>query len=293
MAELQDFDLDPASPASASPASEPPAPKPPRRQQSIVPLMIGALAVAAVIVAVFWFLSRRVDTREPGPEATPAPSDATGAPAQPAPRNEADLPMAVEPLPRLAESDGFVRELLRRLSSHSLMPRWLAPPYLIERFVATVENIGTGTSPATHLGPLAPAGSYRAVRRDGTLEPDPANGLRHQALTQVFTAMDPDAAAATYRRLRPLFQEAYAELGYPDSDFDEALADAINTLLVTPVPESPAALEKMVTSYRYVDPDLEALPASQKAFLRMGPDNMRKIKIQLQAIADALDLNVR
>ncbi|MDX1385570.1 MAG: DUF3014 domain-containing protein, partial [Thermoanaerobaculia bacterium] len=153
-------------------------------------------------------------------------------------------------------------------------------------------NIDTGAWPASHLRSLAPQGAYRAVEVNGTLQPDPANSLRHEALVQVFTAVDPNAAAAVVRRIRPLLQEAYADLGYPDGDFEEALEGAVSRLLATPIPERPPALEKMVTSYRYVDPELEALDPAQKAFLRMGSENMRKVRSQLIAIARALDLDI-
>lgn len=274
-----------AAGSSGSPADEQGKPA------GLMPLMIGAVVVAIVIVAAFWLLSRNVET--PGTQQSTAASD----PAPPAEEDDPTLvaaePADLEPLPPLAESDGFVRALVRRLSSHPSMATWLASPYLVERFVATIENIATGTNPASHLGTIAPKGSYRAINRAGTLEPAPANSRRHELLTQVFTSLDPAAVASTYRRLRPLLQESYAELGYPDGSFDEALADAMRTMLATPTPNRPPALERGVASFSYVNPDLEALPPAQKAFLRMGPENMRRIKTQLQAFADALDMNVR
>jgi hypothetical protein len=40
--------------------------------------------------------------------------------------------------------------------------------------------------------------------------------------------------------------------------------------------------------YKYADPELEALPDAQKLLLRMGPDNILKLKTKLQQIQSAL-----
>ena len=40
--------------------------------------------------------------------------------------------------------------------------------------------------------------------------------------------------------------------------------------------------------YRYADPQLEQLSAVQKQLLRMGPDNIRRIKAQARVIRSGL-----
>ena len=52
-------------------------------------------------------------------------------------------------------------------------------------------------------------------------------------------------------------------------------------VLATPVLDEPQALKLDVTTYEYVDRELEALPSLQKQLLRMGPDNLQR----LQAVA--------
>lgn len=287
MSDLEDFDLGRDSSASQSgPPTSPPTP-PPRK--SILPLVGVGLAVVAVLVTVFWLLSRDVEPLTPTsatePENASGEGDTTGE------EDRADTP-SVESLPPLAESDGFVRVLLRELTDHPVLPTWLAPPYLVKRLAAAVENVGLGASPVSHLAALAPAGPYRALDRNGLLEPDPSSYRRYDLMAQVFSSLDADTCANVYRRLRPLFQEAYADLGYPDQNFDDALAEAMSVVLSTPIPAQPPALEKMVESYRYVDPELESLTAAQKHFLRMGPGNMRRVKAQLRQIAAALELEV-
>lgn len=40
--------------------------------------------------------------------------------------------------------------------------------------------------------------------------------------------------------------------------------------------------------YQYADPELEGLSSVQKQLMRMGPDNIRLIKAQAQALRDDL-----
>ena len=43
---------------------------------------------------------------------------------------------------------------------------------------------------------------------------------RYDRAVNAFTSIDPAGAAMTYREIKPLIQEAYADLGFPDDDFD-------------------------------------------------------------------------
>lgn len=283
MPELHDFDL-----GGRGSASSPSPPEPPRRRSGYLPYAAVGLVVAAAIVGLFWFLSREVSP--PAPTA-PSEAEAPSATGEETAGKAREAP--VEPLPPLSESDDFVRRQVGALGSDPALAGWLAPTDLVERFAASVENIGLGASPASHLAALAPKGDFEVQESDGRLVATPATYARYDLVTRVFTALDPRACAQVYRRLRPLLQEAYAALGYPDGDFDEAVAGAVGLLLDTPVPAEPPALEAMVSSYRYVDPALESLPAAQKQFLRFGSDNMRRVKAQLRRLADELELDLR
>jgi hypothetical protein len=285
MSDLHDFDLD----GSDSEPSKTPSPPQEPEGPGYLPLVAGALLVAAIIVLVFWFLSR--DAEVPAPGRDDDPGAGTSQESAPPPEQAPAAP-TVEPLPSLAESDGFVRNLLRRLSDHPALGEWLATPYLVESFVAAIENLSLGASPARHLSAFAPDGSFEAEQSADGLTATAATYARYDLVTGVFARLDPRASADVYRRLKPLLQEAYAELGYPDRDFDEAVTTTIRMLLATPTPASAPALERTVASFRYADPALEELPAAQKQFLRLGPANMTRIKAQLRRLADELELDV-
>jgi hypothetical protein len=85
-----------------------------------------------------------------------------------------------------------------------------------------------------------------------------------------------------------VIEEAYRELGYPGTEFQETLEEAIDVLLKTPIPEGEILLEEKVTTYTFADPNLEALSDIRKHFLRMGPQNVRKIKAKLREIKEVL-----
>jgi hypothetical protein len=90
--------------------------------------------------------------------------------------------------------------------------------------------------------------------------------------------------------LKPRIADAYRELGYPQGDFDRVLERALGVLLSTPEVDSRVALSPKVMSYGYSDPKLESLPAAQKQFLRMGPQNVSKVRAKLEEIAMLLNL---
>lgn len=87
--------------------------------------------------------------------------------------------------------------------------------------------------------------------------------------------------------MKPLFQQAFRKLGYPDRDFQDTLIEAMINLLATPVVEKDIILidsEKGI-NYLMVDEVLEKLNPAQKHLLRMGPENTLKIQKKLREIA--------
>jgi hypothetical protein len=313
MPNLDDFDLRPGDPGNPRrprprprddaweppPAEGPPledsAPRLLRHQDDDLPSRSRAVGIAVVLilalglVVAFWLMSRRVEPPEPGTFAESRPEQSSPATAD-APPRAAELEA---PLPPLDQSDDLVRRLVGGLVDHPALAGWLANGGLLRTFAAAVENASLGQSPAPNLRFLAPSGAYPVLEAgDGGLVPDPAGYARYDLVTDVFTAAEPAAVAAVYRRVGGLVQEAFADLGYPDQSIDSALASAIELLVATPIPESPPALERAVNSYRYADPRLEELAPVQKQLLRMGPDNARRIRAQLRRIAAELELGI-
>jgi hypothetical protein len=188
-------------------------------------------------------------------------------------------------LPPLEESDSLVRDLVSRLSSHPQVAAWLTTDHLVRNFTVTVVNIADGRSPAVHLKAVAPQGGF--TTQGSTSDPyiDPATYARYNTHADAVAGIDARGAARLYATLRPRIDEAYAELGAPDKDFDRTLERAIVELLETPIVESPIQLEGDSVAYTFADARLESLSAAQRQFLRMGPRNMRLVKAKLREIA--------
>ena len=82
--------------------------------------------------------------------------------------------------------------------------------------------------------------------------------------------------------------EAWAEIGPPDTPLDTALGRAIDGLLAAH--EIPADAEVILEGglYRYVDPALEAATPAQKHLMRMGPENAGKVRAALRRLRGVL-----
>ncbi|MGH7899525.1 MAG: DUF3014 domain-containing protein [Candidatus Binatia bacterium] len=246
----------------------------------LIPLLMG--------IGAYVYLSR--DVRGTAP-ATP-PSAATPivrAPIAPPPPTAPPTPPRT-PLPSLDKSDALIRQLAAALSSHPAFASWLVTDGLIRRFVVVVDNVSEGKLPHKHVPFLTPKGRFQTVERGGRTFVDPRSYSRYDGTAEAIVSLDTDGSAELYRRVRPLIQDAYRDLGYPNRNFDDALARAIERLLRTPIPEGDVAVRPAVKSVKYEKPELESLTPAQKQFLRMGPENMKRIKQKLRELAEALGL---
>ena len=252
-----------------------------RRQRNAAIAIVVALLVGAGV----WLWLRSGDGGEASPRAGDV-GDAAAAPAGPA-------DSALD-LPELDASDAFVRDVVAGLSSRPQLAEWLATDRLVRRFVGSVVQVAAGLSPRDELEFMEPEGSF-AVREPG--EPsaaavvDPASYRRYDPVAATFVSLDTEGTAELYRRLRPLFREAYRDLGFSEGSFDGVMARAFETLLAVPVPEGPIrVVPSGADAYEFRDPALEDLAPAQKHLLRMGPENVRRVQAKLRELAGALDL---
>jgi hypothetical protein len=193
------------------------------------------------------------------------------------------------PLPPLAESDGFVRQIAQALSSHPEFARWIARNGLVRTLTVVVDNVANGETPRPHLEFLAPKQRFKASgRRPRQIVPDPAGFKGYDAFADVIGALDANAVAAAYRSVEPLFDVAYEELGHPEGGFRKGLDRAMKALLAVPVLRDDVALVPHAIGFRYVDPKLETLTPAQKQFLRIGPRNVRIVQGKLEELQAAL-----
>jgi hypothetical protein len=254
--------------------SPPPLTDEPRRPS----LWVAFVVLAALIAGVAYFLYGR--------HPLPVEQERSARAAEAPPKAQAPL----EPLPALDASDALTRSLLQQLSSHPQLAAWLLTNDLIRKFTAIVDRIAIGASPAKPAAFAKPSQPFHATGSGDSLRIDPQSYDRYNTLAAVVDSLDVDGSARTYQRLKPLINQAYRELGYPDEDFDRKLSMAIARLLDTPVPTGPAALKATSVSYQFADPELESLSSPQKQLLRMGPQNMQIVQAKLRAFAKAAGL---
>jgi len=240
---------------------------------------VVALLLLAGGAAWYWFQVR------PDPE-TPTPTTMERE------RPDGDLD-ELDPevdLPPLDRSDALVRDLVSRLSAHPQLARWLVTDDLVERFVVTVVTLAGGGSPASHLDFMEPEGDFQVRQAQESLFIAPASFRRYDLIAETFGSLDTRGTAQLYRQLRPLFEEAYAELGIPDLTFDQMMGRALDNLLAVPIPDEPVEVVPEEGFYEFRDAYLEDLDPAAKHLLRMGPENARRVQRKLMELDEALGL---
>ena len=203
--------------------------------------------------------------------------------------SEPEIPSEVVQLPSLNDSDEFVFEGLRTLSNGMALIRVLADEQLIRSIVVFVDNISRGEFPQTGL-PYKRIGQEMQVRNiDANLfvMEDSAHD-RFNQIIDTFVAVDTEQALMLYRTLQPLFQQAYAEIGYRNANFDDTLRSAINNVLRAPNVEGPYQLVKPSVMYLYADANIENMEEMQKQLIRIGPENTQKLKDKLRQFSSQL-----
>ena len=199
-----------------------------------------------------------------------------------------DEPNVVQ-LPTLNNSDTFVFEGLRAMQNGASVLRLLAQDQIVRKFVVFVENISRGEFPQTGL-PYRALGEEMPVRNidENFFVMEDSAHARFDEIVQTFVSLDTDAAVTLYRALSPLFQQAYAEIGFRNVSFDETLRLSINNIVRTTNMEGPYQLVKPSVMYLYADASIENLQEVHKQLLRIGPDNTIILKAKLREFASQL-----
>ncbi|MDD3763340.1 MAG: DUF3014 domain-containing protein [Nevskiales bacterium] len=209
-------------------------------------------------------------------------------PAETADNGDETQPSA-PPLPALGDSDPEVREGLEQVFGKPPIDAYLIPRRIIERLVVAIDSLDGDPLPL-RLRPVRHVPGRPEVRvvEDDQIVLDPRNGERYAPYISAFKAVDAEQLAALYLRYYPLFQQAYADLGFPDRYFNDRLIGIIDHLLRAPEVEGPIRLVRPKVLYRYADPELEDLSSGQKILVRMGTENARIVKQQLRDIRRAI-----
>lgn len=216
------------------------------------------------------------------PEIATLPEEVEPVELAPEPELNEDETNVIE-LPTLTDSDPFVFETLQTLQNGMALVNALAEDQIVRKFVVFVENISRGEFPQTGL-PYKGLGQEMPVSEidDNLFVMDQVAHSRFDQVVSTFVETDTDSAVIIYQMLSPLFQQAYAEIGFRNVSFDETLRGAINNVLRTTNMEGPYQLVKPSVMYLYADSSVENLAEVHKQLLRIGPDNTSALKAKLR-----------
>lgn len=289
-------------------------------QKSGFGIVLTVLSAVIILVAALFYGIYRYVSNVSGPE-SPSDQQSSSAGVEPsqeksdkrfaeptAPGKPSSVPPAPEPagavhkepgpvgpsrqFVALDDSDEFVRGLLKGLSDRPEYLQWLTADQLIRKITMVTDNLSRGTLPAARIRHLAPQGQFSAiVKSPDRYVMNPKGYHRYDLYSDFIASVDISSGLRTYRTLKPLFDTAYRELGYPEGDFDDLLRRAIRHLLETPVLSGEIALVRPSVAYRFADPELESLSSAQKQLIRMGPKNTRVIQGVLRNVLKRLDQN--
>ncbi|KVX01920.1 DUF3014 domain-containing protein [Shewanella frigidimarina] len=186
--------------------------------------------------------------------------------------------VVAEPLPALAESDDFVEAKTLAIANGMKIAPMILKKDIARQFVVFVDNLAQGDI-VRKASPLkGPDTQFTVSEITNKTYLNPDGYHRYDLYANFIAGLSDKDLVATYTELKPLFAEAFTELGYSDIDFDKRMQQAFSMIASAPIIEDPIELSSISVNYKYVDPNLEALPNAQKLLIRMGPDNTRKIK---------------
>jgi hypothetical protein len=276
---------------------------PTRRNSALVRWLLAGFA--AILLAagglMWWWQTQSEPEPEPqspapaaeAPPAAPTPAEPQAEhpieprvehPIEQADRQSPAVRQVPEPLPSLDQSDRLVRQTLTGLVDRRAVPQFLRLDDVVRHLVVTIDNLPNAKAPV-RLWPVNPAPGHFVADGEGeTAMLSANNARRYLPFVQFVESVDTGKAVALYVELYPLFQRAYAELGYPDRYFNDRLIEVIDHLLDTPDVTGPVELFRPGVMYEYADPDLEVRSAGQKILIRMGSENAARLKAKLREL---------
>jgi len=252
-------------------------------------LVLSALLGAALAGGCVWWYQAR-STAEPmeppaAQVATPAPSVAAVA-SEPAIRHA---------IPQVAAGSSSatptLEEALIELFGRKSVAALFRTDEFERRFVATVDNLGRSSAPASAWPMNTVKGRFEVADtgKGEVIQAD--NSLRYVPYVLLLEQLDLREAAQTYARLYPELQREYEALGFPHSYFNDRFIEVLDQLLATPDVTTALHVHRPRIDgpqparpwllYEFDDPALQSLSAGQRTLLRMGPVNERRVKVRL------------
>ena len=272
--------------------------------RSSFPFLELFLALAVIGGLVFyWFQS---EEKKSGPSVVSVPAIAVPA-MQPDLPTTPDIPQQPESVAVLAgagntvlaaetsvdqielmDGDSMLRQELAATGTDSIMSKLMSNEHPINVSAAFIDGLGRGVILKKLLPGDPPKQAFSVVEEDEVIYISPSSYQRYDSYTDILTALDSKRLVSSFHALRPIYEQAFQYLGLDPGDFDNTIIRALDQVLATPDIIEPIALQPKSVVYIFADPALENLPPVQKQLLRMGPDNISRIKQQARALREGL-----
>ena len=201
----------------------------------------------------------------------------------------------VPPLPSLDESDNWLKEKLPSLTWRHELLKLVIDDNMVRRFVVFTDNFSQGILTYKHSPLTLPNSSFSAIETQNFDESnqqewlwDKSSERRFSLYIDLIKSTDSESLINWYLEIKPLIDEAYSELGYPDDKFTDTLQSAITRVLDADSPKSPLKIIRPSVMYKYQDPAIEALDDVDKLLLRLGKENLLIIKSALLEFSEKL-----
>ena len=208
------------------------------------------------------------------------------------------VPPVIE-LPSLDESDDWIKVRLPEITWRNELLSLLINEDIVRRFVVFTDNFSQGLIAYEHSPFVQPKVKFSVdetqVITEGTQnswEWNVQSTKRFDLYVDLILSVDTDTLVNWYFELKPLIDEAYAELGYSE-DFTYTLQDAITRVLDMELPKGSMDITRPSVMYKYQNPALENLADSDKLLLRIGKENLLIIKSALLDINEKLTKGVK
>ncbi|MBF8268796.1 MAG: hypothetical protein HW386_505 [Gammaproteobacteria bacterium] len=253
--------------------------------------LLIVVAVIGILTLAFYWINKNRQSEQP-PETVQITMPAENTPESPVqnipipaqqPVATGAEKIAAIPLPELDQSDGVIREELAGLYDAAQLDILFLLTDAVRHFVVTVDNMTAVKLPQKFKFTRLPADKFLVQKNaDESEYIAQANYDRYAVYVTFIESLNLTKVVDMYFKYYPLFQQAYAELGYPDRNFNDRLIEVVDHLLATPVVPEPVKLLQPKVYYTYADENLETLSAGQKLMVRIGQSNANKIKSRLQ-----------
>jgi hypothetical protein len=274
----------------------------PEQDRGGFPIVKLLLAVAVLVaLLLFWYWSTQEATEEavavpPIPEmAKPVLSPAPDIPKRPEPAPQPVPEPVVENvqpapavLPSAQESDQLLLEQLSGAGTDARLNGLVGTERPVEVSAALLDGVSRGIVLRKILPASAPSEPFGVTEQGDVTYMSTESYQRYDDYADSISALDSALLVDSFHLLRPIYERAYEQMGMDPGDFDNAIIRTLDLILATPEIEDPIPLETKSVMYIYADPKLEQMSSLQKQLLRMGPDNIRRVKAQARAVRAGL-----